>query len=101
MRPQRRKSAVVGVTAVAIFWPRVGGGLHIVLALPAVWFFQAFSNAATFVLIIPLIRTAASSANIDCHVGRPGSTGDIVGMHRPVSQNGRSFSERPFVFASY
>lgn len=45
----------MGVTLVAIFWPRLGGGLHIILALLAVGFFHAFSNTATFLLILPLI----------------------------------------------
>jgi hypothetical protein len=45
----------MAVTLVSIFWHRFGGGLHIVLALLAIWFFQAFSNAATFLIILPLI----------------------------------------------
>jgi hypothetical protein len=45
----------MGVTLVSIFWSRFGGGLHIILALLAIWFFQAFSNAATFLIILPLI----------------------------------------------
>jgi hypothetical protein len=45
----------MGVTLISIRWPRVGGGLHAISALLAVWFFQAFSNAATFLLILPLI----------------------------------------------
>jgi len=43
------------VTLISIFWPRFGGGLHIFFALLAIWFFNAFSNAATFLIIIPLI----------------------------------------------
>ena len=43
------------VTLVSIFWPRFGGGLHIFFALLAIWFFNAFSNAATFLIILPLI----------------------------------------------
>jgi hypothetical protein len=43
------------VALVSIFWPRFGGGLHVIFALLAVWFFQAFSNAATFLIILPLI----------------------------------------------
>jgi len=43
------------VTLVSIFWHRFGGGLHVVLALIGIWFFQAFSNAATFLIILPLI----------------------------------------------
>ncbi len=44
----------MGVTLISIAWPRFGGGLHLVLALLAVGFFQAFSNAATFLIILPL-----------------------------------------------
>jgi hypothetical protein len=44
----------VGVTLISIRWPRLGAGLHAILALLAVWFFRAFSNAATFLLILPL-----------------------------------------------
>ena len=43
------------VTLVSIFWHRIGGGLHVVVALLAIWFFKAFSNAATFLIILPLI----------------------------------------------
>lgn len=45
----------MGVTLTAIAWPRFGGILYIILALLAVWFFQAFSNAATFLIILPLL----------------------------------------------
>jgi hypothetical protein len=45
----------MGVTLISIYWPKFGGGLHVVIALFAVWFFQAFSVAATFLLILPLI----------------------------------------------
>jgi hypothetical protein len=45
----------MGVTLISIYWPRFGGGLHIIFALLAVWFFRAFSNAATFLIITPLI----------------------------------------------
>ena len=45
----------MGVTLISISWPHFGGGLHMILALLAVWFFQAFSNAATFLVITPLI----------------------------------------------
>ena len=45
----------MGVTLISIFWPRVGGSLHVILALFAIWFFDAFSSAATFLIIIPLI----------------------------------------------
>ena len=49
----------LAVTLVAIYWPRIGGGLHAVIALLAIWFFQAFSNAATFLIILPLIGIGA------------------------------------------
>lgn len=45
----------LGVTLISIFWPRLGDGLHVLCALLAIWFFQAFSNAATFLLIVPLL----------------------------------------------
>lgn len=47
------------VTLISIYWPRLGGGLHVIFALLAIWFFQAFSNAATFLIILPLIGLGA------------------------------------------
>ncbi|MFC1936036.1 DUF1566 domain-containing protein [Chloroflexota bacterium] len=44
----------MGVTLISIYKRRFGVGLHMLLALLAIWFFQAFSNAATFLLILPL-----------------------------------------------
>ncbi len=49
----------MGVTLVSLYWPRIGGGLHIVLALFAVWFLQAFSNPVMFLLILPLVGLGA------------------------------------------
>jgi hypothetical protein len=49
----------LSVTLISIFWPRLGGGLHGQIALFAVWFFKAFSNAATFLIILPLIGLGA------------------------------------------
>ena len=49
----------LGVTLISIYWPRSGGGLHLILALLAIWFFKAFSNAATFLIILPLIGLGA------------------------------------------
>ena len=43
------------VTLVSIYWPRIGGALHVIFALLAIWFFNAFSNAATFLIILPLV----------------------------------------------
>ena len=45
----------MGVTLISIYWPRFGGGLHVIFALLAVWFFQAFTKTVTFLLIAPLI----------------------------------------------
>ena len=49
----------IGVTLISIYWPRAGGSLHVIFALFAIWFFQAFSNAATFLLILPLLGLGA------------------------------------------
>ena len=45
----------IAVTLVSLKWPRLGGSLHVIIALAAIYFFQAFSNAATFLIIIPLV----------------------------------------------
>jgi hypothetical protein len=45
----------MGITLISVYWPRSGGVLHVVLAILAAGFFQAFSNAAIFLLIIPFI----------------------------------------------
>jgi len=47
-----------GVTLLSIRWKRLGAGFHTLIALLAMGFFQAFSNAATFLLIIPLLGLA-------------------------------------------
>lgn len=44
----------MGLTVLAIFYPRAGAALHGLLGLLAIWFFRAFSNAATFFIILPL-----------------------------------------------
>jgi hypothetical protein len=49
----------MGVTLISIFWPRIGGGLHVIIALFAAWFFQAFANPVMLVLIAPLIGLGA------------------------------------------
>jgi len=49
----------MAVTLISIFWPRFGGGLHGIIALFAIWFFQAFSHAATFLIILPLVGLGA------------------------------------------
>jgi hypothetical protein len=45
----------MGVTLVSILWPRVGAGLHAILALLAAWFFGAYKNTVIFLLLLPLI----------------------------------------------
>ena len=45
----------MGVTLISISWPRFGGGLHVILALLAVWFFQAFTDPVLLLIIMPLI----------------------------------------------
>jgi hypothetical protein len=49
----------LGVTFVAIAWPRLGAGLHGLLALLVAWFFQAFTNAVAFLFMVPLIGLGA------------------------------------------
>jgi len=49
----------MGLTLISIFWPRFGCGLHVIFALLAAWFFQAFTNTATFLLIVPVIGLGA------------------------------------------
>ncbi len=49
----------MGLTLVSILWPRVGGGLHVIAAVFAIWFFQAFTNPVMFLLISPLIGIGA------------------------------------------
>jgi hypothetical protein len=49
----------MGVTLISIFWPRIGGGLHVILALLAASFFQAFTNTVVLLLLAPLIGLGA------------------------------------------
>jgi hypothetical protein len=49
----------MSITLISINWPRFGGGLHGIFALLAIWFFKAFSNAATILIILPLIGIGA------------------------------------------
>jgi hypothetical protein len=50
---------LVGVTLTSIFWPRVGAGLHGILALGVAWFFGALTNPVTLFLMVPLIGLGA------------------------------------------
>ena len=45
----------ISVTVISVVWPRIGGGLHLALALFAVWFFHGLTNPITLVLIVPLL----------------------------------------------
>jgi hypothetical protein len=45
----------MGVAVVSILWPRVGAGLHVVLAALAAWFFEAFKNTVVFLILLPLV----------------------------------------------
>ncbi|MGD8793657.1 MAG: DUF1566 domain-containing protein [Anaerolineae bacterium] len=49
----------LGVTLISIAWPRLGGGLHVILVLLAAWFFQAFSEPVILLLLVPLIGLGA------------------------------------------
>jgi hypothetical protein len=49
----------MGVTLISIYKPRIGSGLHVIIALLAAWFFKVSSNAAIFLLLIPLIGIGA------------------------------------------
>jgi len=49
----------LGLTLISISWPRLGGVLHVIFALLAAWFFQAFTNTVMFLLIAPLIGIGA------------------------------------------
>ncbi|NOK63788.1 MAG: DUF1566 domain-containing protein [Chloroflexi bacterium AL-W] len=44
----------MGISLVAIYWPRIGGSLHVVMAALMFWFFGAASNAPTLFIIIPM-----------------------------------------------
>jgi hypothetical protein len=43
------------VTLGSILWPRVGAGLHVLLAALAAWFFEAFKNTVLFFILLPLV----------------------------------------------
>ena len=45
----------MGICLISVFYPKIGAGLHWAAALMAIFFFNAFSNAVTFLIIIPLI----------------------------------------------
>jgi len=45
----------MGVGIVSIYWPRVGGAFHIVIAILAAWFFNIFTNTVILFILMPLI----------------------------------------------
>jgi hypothetical protein len=49
----------MAVTLVSIFWPRIGSGLHVLLAILAVGFFRAFTNTVVFLLLVPFVGLGA------------------------------------------
>jgi hypothetical protein len=49
----------LGVALVSILWPRIGGALHAIFALFAVWFFGALANPIMVILIAPLVGLGA------------------------------------------
>jgi hypothetical protein len=49
----------MGVTLVAIYWPRAGAGLHGMLALGVAWFFGGLTNPVTLLLMLPLVGLGA------------------------------------------
>ena len=49
----------LAVTLLSIFWPRIGAGLHGILALGVAWFFGALTNTVTLFLMVPLIGLGA------------------------------------------
>lgn len=47
--------AFMAVTVIAIRWPRLGAGLHVLLAVLAAWFFEAFTDTVVLLLLFPLV----------------------------------------------
>ena len=47
------------VALVSVVWPRLGAGLHGVLCLLIAWFFQAWTNAVLFFLLVPFLGLGA------------------------------------------
>jgi len=91
----------MAVTLISISWPRVGGGLHVVFALLAAWFFQAFTNTATFLLIVPLVglgvlhwfgRPQPRKIAVSLAIGLPILTLTILGIE-PVLRVSQRFDD--------
>ena len=45
----------MGVGIISIYWPRVGGVIHVVVALFAAWFFFIFTNTVIIFILVPLV----------------------------------------------
>ncbi len=45
----------MGVGLTSIYWPRVGGALHVVVAVLAAWFFNILTNTVILFLLLPLV----------------------------------------------
>jgi len=50
----------MGVGIISIYWHRVGGVIHMVVALFAAWFFNVFTNTVIILIIVPLIGIGLS-----------------------------------------
>ncbi len=91
----------MAVTLISISRPRVGGGLHVIFALLAAWFFQAFTNTATFLLIVPLVglgvlhwfgRPQPRKIAVSLAIGLPILTLTILGIE-PVLRVSQRFDD--------
>jgi hypothetical protein len=49
----------MALTLISISWPRIGGALHVFFAVLVAWFFGAFTNAVTLLLVAPLVAIGA------------------------------------------
>jgi len=45
----------MGVGIASIYWPRVGGAIHVVVAILAAWFFNIFANTVILFILVPLV----------------------------------------------
>lgn len=48
----------MALLVISLLWPRIGAALHIIMALAAAWFFDAFSNTVVLFLLLPFIGLA-------------------------------------------
>jgi len=45
----------MGVGITSVYWPRVGGAIHVVVAILAAWFFNIFTNTVILFILVPLV----------------------------------------------